>query len=546
MGTVKSLAPQSVIEQVQALEDQADRCYEQLELILRNSWNVGAWASLVKGAEQLEGALPRAAYGGKTHQIMLLNLSRIIPMMCAWSRAHADAKTAPVSRFQWTRARQLSTSAAFNVAAQYFSFCATFPAWHRDLISAELFEPNAVTFLANAGPESRRVSAYQKGLGPTMVSGEVPIPSLPRSTETESLIVKVLETVKSAGLEISYPRPERLLRHLNETYQNRLATAFRRYEGITVGRYSLKEFRMVYAALLAVAGTHEHVCFRWSLGRRYPFESVVLNYPRQGWVDSLSHLSAVQPEVVDAVIADLTLGTTRLCDLMVHPFVALDDDNRRLGVLPHFVLGSNSEENILRACSLIRPRFHNAASAEKEVEMREELKSVASHFRLSGPIKVRGDLPDIDLVVEDVTTSAVGICELKWGRKPYSVTEHVSRDEELTHGARQLQMLQRFLQDNPGFLQARGCLTESLSKYRRVEYLLVARDHMTWIAPEESRAIVGFNPFKAALEKTDFSAELEGLLSYRWLPVEGKDFSVEIKGAIVNGVTMRSESFYPL
>jgi hypothetical protein len=441
MAAVKSLSSREVVERVQSLEDRADLCYQELELIRRNSWNVGTWASLVQAAAHVESTVAQEAYGGKTHLIVLLNLSRIIPIMCTWCREHGDTRTAPVSRFRWSRARQLSTTTAFNVAAQYFSFCATFPAWHRDLVSAELFDPDGVTFLSLNGSEERRVSAYQKGIGP----GSAPIPTVPRPPEMENLILEVMATVKNGGFAISYPRRERLLRHLNDTYQARLATAFRRYEGIAVGRYTLKDLRMVYAALVAIAAAHEHICFRWSLGRRYPLESIVLNYTRQAWISLLSTLSTVKVEIVDAVIADLTLGATRLLDLMVHPFVALDEDHRRLGLLPHFALGSNAEENILRTCSIIRPRFHNAASAEKEIEMREELRSIGSALHLSGPVNLRGDLPDIDLVVEDSTNSAVAICELKWGRKAYSVGEHVSRDDELTHGAEQLERIKGYM-----------------------------------------------------------------------------------------------------
>lgn len=545
MGVIKSLASQDFIKRVQNLEEQADRCYEPLELLVRNSWNVASWASLVKAAERLE-SLPHSEYGGKTHLIMLINLSRTIPLMCRWCRDHAEALTAPVSGFQWTRARQLSSSAAFDVATQYFAFCATFPAWHRDLVSAELFEPNGVKLNSTDDSEGRRVSAYQKGIGPASAAGGIYIPSVSRPAEMESMIVEALGTVRSSGLEINYPQPQRWLQNLNETYQNRLAGAFRRYEGISVGHYSLKEFRMVYAALLAVAGSHEHICFRWSVGRSYPLESAVLHHTKKSWVSMLHDLSTVPIDVVAAIIDDLTLGATKLWDLMVHPFVALDDDKRRLGLLPHFVLASNSEENILRTCSLVRPRFHNAASAEKEAEMRNELCSLASPFHLLGPIKLRGDLPDIDLVVEDCATSAVAICELKWGRKPYTVTERISRDAELMHGARQLEMIQYFLGENPGILQKRGFLTKPLSDYRRVEYLLVARDHITWIPPSGCRAIVGFNPFKSCMEKPDLSGGLDILLSYQWLPVEGRDFQFKFADRTVNGVTMRCEDYYPL
>jgi hypothetical protein len=328
-------------------------------------------------------------------------------------------------------------------------------------------------------------------------------------------------------------------------YQDRLGSAFRRYEGITLGRYCLKGFRTVYAALLSVAAAHEHICYRWSLGRKFPFGSAVIHYARTHWVSLLSELSLTDAEIVSAIIDDLTLGATRLSDLMVHPFVSLDEDKRRLGLSPHFVLASNSEENILRTCSLVRPRFHNAASAEKEQEMREELSSERSPFNLRGPIWLRGDLPDIDLLVEDPQSSTVAICELKWGRKPYFVTERRSRDVELKRGADQLAMIQKFPRSDPSFLQKRGLVKDRLDEYRRVEYLLVARDHLMWIPPSDARAIVGFNPFQAMLKRPDLAVGLTKLLSYEWLPVEGKDFTVATESSTVNGVTIRSETFYP-
>ena len=465
MGTIKSLTSQEVVDYIQSLEDRSDRCYEGLELLQRNSWNVGSWASLVQAAVHVEGQIPREAYGGKSHLIVLLNLSRLIPIMCAWCRKHGDQRTAPMSQFRWSRARQLATQAAFEIAARYSPFCATFPAWHRDLMSAETFEPNGVTFSSSGDHMERRVSAYQKGFGPS----NIPAPTVPRLPQMEALILEVMETIRYGAFEIHYPPPVRLLALLNETYQSRMAGAFRRYEGIPLGGFSLRDFRTVYASLTAVASVHEHLCFRWSLGRRYPLESIVLIHTRRFWTEQLSELSGVAPDIVAAILSDMTLGASRLMDLMVHPFVALDDDGRRLGVLPHFVLASNAEENILRTCSNIRPRFYDAASAQKEDEMREELTSVGSPFRLSGPARLRGEMPDIDLVVEDTETSTVAICELKWSRKPYSVIEHLSRDAELMKGARQLQMIQRFLSERIGFLRERRLLTRDLKEYRRVD-----------------------------------------------------------------------------
>ncbi len=543
VAAVKSRSPRDVVESIHSLEDRADLCYEGLELLARNSWNLGIWACLVQAAVYVESTIPRQAYGGKSHLIVLTNLSRIIPIMCDWCRRHGEQETAPASQFQWTRAREIATGAAFNAAAHYMPFCATFPAWHRDLIAAETFEPAGVTFVSLDNIEERRVSAYRKSMGP----GNMPLRAVDRPPEMENMIREVLATVRRRDLEIQYPRPERLLTSLNTAYQARYAEAFRRYEGISVGDYSLLEFRRVYAALAAIAAVCEHICFRWmQISRQYPLESSVLHYTRPQWVEMLYEMSGIERATIESIINDMTLGATRVADLFVHPFVALDDGDHRLGLVPHFVLAGNAEENILRTCSYARPRVHNAASAEKELEMREELDSCGSAFHLGGPVRLRRDLPDVDLLVEDTDTSTVAICELKWGRKPYSVGETVQRDEELIHGAAQLKMIQRFLRDNPDFLRQRKLLSRSLSEYNRVEYLLVSRDHMKWIPPVEQRSIVGFNPFKSVLQRTDLSAGLDALLSYEWLPVEGKDFRVEFKDDSVSGVTMRSESFFPM
>ena len=542
MPTVKSASPREMVEQVQSIEDRSDRCFENLELIQQNAWNVGAWASLTHAGAVFEKEIPRKEYGGKSHLIMLLNLSRMIPLMCRWCELHGNAQTAPVSRFRWSNARRDTAREAFEVAARYHNFCAMFPGWHRDVSSAELAGPDEVMFFSLDDDMGRRVSGYQKGFGP----GNAPAPTVPRDEAVEQLVLGALETIRGGYLEIRYPRPDALLLQLNEIYQARLATAFRRYEGIPLGDFSLKEFRTVYAALTAIAGAHEHLLFRWSIGRRYPVESVVLNHTKQEWVAQLSWLANVAADVVNAIINDMTLGATRLLDLMVHPFVKLDHNGKILGVLPHFVLASNSEENILRACSEIRPRFYDATSLQKESEMTEELRALKSSFALNGPIKLGNHLPDIDFIVEDASSSTIAVCEFKWGRKPYSITEHLSRDAELIKGMNQLGMIRSFLGDRPDLLKARGVASKDLSDYRRVEYLLVARDHLKWIPPTAQTHIVGFDPFKAMLEINDLNRGLDRLLSYDWLPVENKDFKIEMRPDTVNGVTARGETFFAL
>ena len=151
------------------------------------------------------------------------------------------------------------------------------------------------------------------------------------------------------------------------------------------------------------------------------------------------------------------LGARRLLDLWRIRFCwALDNDGRRLGLAAFGCARATGKKSYSELFPPVGPA--SAASVLKEAEMREELDYVISPFRLAGPAKLRGDLPDIDLLVEDVETSTVAICELKWGRKPYSVIEHLSRNAELVKGTRQLQVIQTFLSEHTDFLRERGLL----------------------------------------------------------------------------------------
>ena len=64
-----------------------------------------------------------------------------------------------------------------------------------------------------------------------------------------------------------------------------------------------------------------------------------------------------------------------------------------------------------------------------------------------------------------------------------------------------------------------------LWRAKHVHYLIVARDHWRWVEPSNRVAIVEFEPFAQALERAANLRDAVGeLLTYDWLPVEGRDF----------------------
>ncbi len=96
--------------------------------------------------------------------------------------------------------------------------------------------------------------------------------------------------------------------------------------------------------------------------------------PTEDWVNLLVSLSGLQVDAVRAMLGDLTFGSIVPLDIYIHPFVPSLDD-RALFLLPHVILNSRAEENILRVCSYVRPNYYSSIQNAKEGEMRESIRA---------------------------------------------------------------------------------------------------------------------------------------------------------------------------
>ena len=177
--------------------------------------------------------------------------------------------------------------------------------------------------------------------------------------------------------------------------------------------------------------------------------------------------------------------------------------------------------------------------------MLDDLRQRCPHYAMQGPVPMPKPVPDIDLIVTDETASTIVIAELKWMRKTLRPVEMIERDREVLKGIRQLEQVCQFLMDNPDHLRAQGKLPRRLTDYEHVHYLLVARDHWLWVEPTDDIAILEFEAFSTALSRAEnLHSAVGSLLSYEWLPIEGRDFTVQYERATANGVSIESEVFY--
>lgn len=546
MAYLKKDAPPELVEILQHVEARADECWRSLQLLKRPS-NVAAWALLGGGIDMVERETAARGTNAPHFDAIVSNLGRLLATALKWAIRHAPAALQPMDR-RWTAQLGAEVDHALSVALAYNHFEVCFQAFHKNLVVAEVEGPALVRFKIPGAEPDRQVSAYQKGHRPR--EGGLTLPS-PDQMPVVPRVMEELERVlggcvQTSARSVEYGEPWALWRELLPEYRSRVSAVTRRAGDLSLGEYRLADFNEFYAALVTICAAHDFLCFRWRQNCGiYPMDSAVMVRPTAGWAEVLSQLSGVEYEDCRVMLSDLTFSATRSVDLHVYPFVPIDADEETLALAPPFPLHGRHDENILRVCSQRRPRVYDVTSREKEDEMLAELRAAGTRYRADGPCQLPAPTPDIDLIMADETHSTVVIAELKWVRKTVRPAEIPDRDADVMKGIGQLSSIRQHLLANPDCLQSQGRLPQLLSQYDRVCYLLVARDHWRWVQGPDGIAIVEFDAFVRALERSESLQDMvAGLMTYGWLPVEGRDFVVRYDTSTANGVAIESETFY--
>jgi hypothetical protein len=543
---LKSEASDGFIKAVQQVEDKADLCCQGLAL-LTFSRNLGFWGILSRIILQIEETIEQFGYRSQTQTAVSCNLGRGGAQALAWVKNLGAPPTANRREFSMTPALLQSSTSALWTAVGYEAFTTSFPLWHKNVLRAELLENGGVRFGSEDDP-SLRVRAYQQGLRP---AGNRPV-ATELGNDLEPAVKKSIQNiVENAGgdqFSFIYAIPTRLCRQLFDRYYEVSASQFRRDDALVLGSYTLGTFRKLFSALIAICSVHENACFvRAHLKKAYPVNSAVLILSRKDWIRLLSKISSLSKTDVSEILVDLMFGATKTLDLYVHPFVSLDAKADLIGIVPHFPLKSRADENILRACSYLRPKLYDVITNVKEDEMRKDLKVQAySGFRIRGPRSLPDDLPDVDLIIEDALSSTVVVVEMKWLRKTIRTVEQIQQRDLFLKGIEQMRQIKAFLQSNPRFLFDRGDLTEDLSKFQNVHYIVVPRDYFVWV--EESKdeiPVIDYDPFTHALSKeTNLALAMTQLLTLDWLPLKERDFEIKYEPVTANGAIVETEVIY--
>ena len=541
-----------MVSTIQDIENQADEYHKNLD-VFHLPQNLANWAVVTRAIEWIEREIKHRDYGSQSHVAIQTNLSIASSQALSWIRQHGNESFVPRTAFKWDpRTLGPITHQALTLAINYGAFTSNFPLWHKNLLQAELTSPSSVRFMNVADGNETRVRAYQQGLRPP-ASRPALGPSLrfdlALEAEVKQKILNLVDNGSSADgpLSFSYGKPWRLWGVLYETQLKAMDALFRRDESLDLGGYAIGEFKRFYAGLLAICSVHENASdLRAQRQGAYPLDSIVLVRRISQWISLLNKITSLEHDKINRMIKDLTFGVTKVQDLYVHPFIPLNKASEELGVVPHFPLNSRADENVINVCSRLRPEIHDVVSNAKEDEMRDKLRANARPgFSLRGPRLLPSPLPDIDLIIEEASSSCVLIVELKWLRKTMRATEHPGRRAEFLGGLKQLDGIKGFLQNNPRFLLERGDISQDLREVHNLHYLLVARDYFVWVDPVKAYPVFDYELFSAAMSKSEpLSQQIRDLLRFEWLPLEGRDFSISYERRTLGSVAVESQIFH--
>ncbi|MBZ5524785.1 MAG: hypothetical protein LAP21_21310, partial [Acidobacteriia bacterium] len=322
-GCLQENATPEVAQELDRLEKQADKCEFGLR-IYSYPFSTAVRAVLAQSILSIEEAIEKFGIGSQRHREVMINLSNAVVTALGWVNKHCDHS----GKRSWRWNKRLADAALEiqNTAHSYSSFLSNFPMWHKNRIAAELVGQNYIRFSSVAGSEQLRIRAYQQGARipewPTTIDEPIGRDFVSNS-EITPLIADLLPQCRQTGfLGFTYPEPFNLWIQLNTIYLERL-TAISRWQGtLQLNGYSMAQFRRFYAALLALCGVHEFICYFWANKiNRYPVNSALLARKKAEWIDTLVRISGLDQKIVASAIADLTVGRIRPLNLYVHPFI---------------------------------------------------------------------------------------------------------------------------------------------------------------------------------------------------------------------------------
>jgi hypothetical protein len=445
---------------------------------------------------------------------------------------------------------RVAASQANEYARFWFAATGYFPEWHRKECTALLTAPNSIRFSLLANDRERQVSAYQKSFRPSKLriprdSVYAPIPDW-----VNEEYARVLKTGITKDDRFLYQIAASVYAYYQEWYHGKMKDAVEHPETTDLGSYDIGDAIRFWSSLASIAAVHDFLCYTVGQRSHVPVNSILMIKKRSEWSEQLARLSGLKEAKCDAILQQITCVPHRVIDLHVSPFMALDEKITWLALATPLAISGRFDQNLLRICSADDPARFNRITPKKEQRLREELSAEAASLQIQclGPIALPGPLPDIDLIMEDLSDDTLVISEMKWVRQPIGWKSRQRANDELQKGLRQIKDIRLFLNEHPSHLvRANLGIEKPISQYKNVYYALICRGHLISKEAKGPDSTIPFDALKFALKSGQkLGTAMAWLLDDGWLPREGTDFKIQNAHFAHQGYVIQAPVFTPL
>ena len=406
-----------------------------------------------------------------------------------------------------------------DAGVQYDQFSSLFPLWHRKRIEVEPSENRLI--VKSSYNSDRRYEAYNRFL--TKEGRKQAAPRGPSDDLLELIESRVSFEQDTFRVKFNRKLVAALIAYVDPVIRSR-HTLPADWEFLS---FTLRDFRQVFTVIQAM-------CAGWHLAHSMAVNSGMIKngYQSAVWVTGKSELvkritrfTSVKDAVVARIVSLLTFGSNaiRNPDIATQPLIDLEKGRYALG--PFIWLNTSLERNL---CTLLnqlpaeRSRYSTLTKSKENAAFDEAKRFLVGLGLVAkcGPVKGT----DLDLGIVDHANRVCLCVEIKWFIEPAEVREIENHAEELEIGIGQAKILQRlFAQRDKQFLETRLGITPN---YR----FFCVVGSVNWIGMGDTQdpdvPIVKLWHLLHHIERTSLGGAVDWLQSRRYLPEEGRDFTV--------------------
>ena len=206
--------------------------------------------------------------------------------------------------------------------------------------------------------------------------------------------------------------------------------------------FTLDEYRQVWVVIAALCYIHFLSCLSIKdAGIRLKNSSIIKTM--ESIVDHITSITSIERETVLHIVSYITFEPSkRNIDIVYQPIVIMQGEIAVIA--PILFMGSRPERNLLSVVSSKTDFEHSKEVNDLEDLMVQEIEEVIEDnedLRIIKHKKLEGRLPDIDLGIFDTSSNAVLLCELKWFMEADSSKEVYAREDDITHGCEQSELI---------------------------------------------------------------------------------------------------------